>query len=426
MEFIIILFLILLNGLFAMTEIAIVSSRKTKLETMAKNGSKRAKKVLALIEHPNKFLSTIQIGITFIGIFLGFYSGGKIAASLETLLVTIPWIAPYANFVSSLVVVLLITYISLVLGELVPKRIGMSYPESLSKQLVYPINFISKITSPFVWLLSVSTNLIIRLFNIKSDANKVTEEEIKVALQEGFEGGEVMEMEQDMIQRVFSLADRKISSLVTQRSDVVWLDISDSQYEVFEKIKEEVHAVYPVINNDIDNIIGILNIKDLFETIGQTEFQLSKYIKPAYFIPENLSILSALEKFKEEKKSYAFVMDEFGYVQGIVTITDILEALIGDIGTESADEYEIKERTPNSWFVDGQYPFYELLNFFEIEDKYNDYPYNTLSGLILEELKRIPQVGDKLSWLNFEIEILDMDKARIDKVLITRIEMDDE
>ncbi len=419
MEFLIIILLIILNGIFAMTEIAIVSSRKTKLEAMAKNGSKKAQKVITLIESPNKFLSTIQIGITFIGIFLGFYSGDKIADAIEPLLKSVPWLAPYAGFISSFVIVLFITYLSLVLGELVPKRIGMSHPESLSKSLVYPINFISKIASPFVWLLSASTELIMSILNIKSDASKVTEEEIKVALQEGFEGGEVMEIEQDMIQRVFSLADRKISSLVTQRNDVVWLDIADSKQDVFQKVKSELHAIYPVIDKEIDNIIGTLHIKDLFETINQEDFRLANYIKPAYFIPENLSILAALEKFKEEKKSYAIVMDEFGYVQGIVTMADVFETLTGDIGEETEDEYEMVPRDDNSWFVDGQYPFYEFLSFFDMEDLYNEYPYNTLSGLILEQLRKIPHVGDKLQWLHFEIEILDMDRARIDKVLVT-------
>lgn len=419
MEIIIILALILLNGVLSMSEIALVSARKTRLETDAKRGSKSAQTALKLANEPDRFLSTVQIGITLIGILTGLYSGDAFAADFAVVIAEIPVFEPYALAIAKTIIVLVVTYLTLVLGELVPKRWGMSRAESVSKVIAKPMNILSRITGPIVWLLSKSTSLVVRLLGLKEDEDsKVTEEEIKAIVKEGFDVGEVQEVEHDIVERVFNLGDRNVGSIMTHRSDLVWLDINDTNENIREKVQENLYNIYPVISGKPDNVIGVVYLKDLFGRIESPEFSLEKCIRPANYMPENQSVYAALEQFKKAGVKYGIITDEFGSIEGIVTMKDILEALVGQV-YEIGEEQEFVERADGTWLVDGQYSFYDFLEHFDMEDFYNEHDYNTLSGLLLEILQHVPKVGEKLSWDKFEFEIVDMDGARIDKVLVT-------
>lgn len=421
MEIFIIIGLILLNGILSMSEIALVSARKARLELEAKRGNKSARTALELANEPDRFLSTIQIGITLIGILTGLYSGEAFAYDLAELIRRIPILEPYALGISKTTIVVVVTYLTLILGELVPKRIGMGYAERVSMLVAKPMTFLSLLASPFVWLLSKSTGLAIKLTGISaSEESKVTEEEIKAIVKEGFDGGEVQEVEQDIVERVFNLGDRNVGSIMTHRSDLVWLDTTDSIEEIREKVQENLFNIYPVASEKFDNIQGVVYLKDLFGKIDSPDFSLEQVIRPAQYLPENQSVYNALEQFKQARVKYGIVTDEFGGIQGIVTLKDIMEGLIGQV-PEAGEEAEITERTDGTWLVDGQYNFYDFLEYFDLEDLYAEHDYNTLSGLILEILERVPQTGETLTWLNFEFEIVDMDGARIDKVLVKKI-----
>ena len=422
MEIFIIIGLILLNGILSMSEIALVSARKARLELDAKRGNKSAQTALKLAGEPDRFLSTIQIGITLIGILTGLYSGEAFAYNLAEVVRHVPVLEPYALGVSKTIIVIIVTYLTLIMGELVPKRIGMGYAERVSMLVAKPMYFLSKLAFPFVWLLSKSTSLVIKITGIKAnEENKVTEEEIKAIVKEGFDGGEVQEVEQDIVERVFNLGDRNVGSIMTHRSDLVWLDVTDSIEKIREKVQENLFNIYPVASEKFDNIKGVVYLKDLFGRIDEPDFSLEEVIRPAQYLPENQSVYNALEQFKEARVKYGIVTDEFGGIQGIVTLKDIMEGLIGQV-PEVGEEAEIVQRADGSWLVDGQYNFYDFLEYFDMEDLYAEHDYNTLSGLILEILERVPKTGETLTWLTFEFEIVDMDGARIDKVLVKKID----
>lgn len=420
MEIFIIIGLILLNGILSMSEIALVSARKARLELEAKRGNKSAQTALKLAGEPDRFLSTIQIGITLTGILTGLYSGEAFAADLAEVVRHIPLLEPYALGISKTTIVIIVTYLTLIMGELVPKRIGMGYAERVSMLVAKPMFLLSKLASPFVWLLSKSTTLAIQIVGIKANEdNKVTEEEIKAIVKEGFDGGEVQEVEQDIVERVFNLGDRNVGSIMTHRSDLVWLDITDSIGKIREKVQENLYNIYPVASEKFDNIKGVVYLKDLFGRIDEPGFSLEEVICPAQYLPENQSVYNALEQFKQARVKYGIVTDEFGGIQGIVTLKDIMEGLIGQV-PEMGEEAEITQRADGTWLVDGQYNFYDFLEYFDLEDLYAEHDYNTLSGLILEILERVPKTGETLTWLTFGFEIVDMDGARIDKVLVSK------
>ncbi len=421
MEIFIIIGLILLNGLLSMSEIALVSARKTRLDMEAKKGNKSAQTALNLANEPDRFLSTIQIGITLIGILTGLYSGDAFASDLAEVVSLVPGLEPYALGLSKAAIVIVVTYLTLIMGELVPKRIGMGYSERVSMLVAKPMNLLSKLASPFVWLLSKSTALVIKIAGIKNgEATKVTEEEIKAVVKEGFAGGEVQEVEQDIVERVFNLGDRNVGSIMTHRSDLVWLDLTDSNEQIREKVQENLFNIYPVASEEFDNFKGVVYLKDLFGRIDEPDFSLEQVVRPPQYLPENQSVYNALEQFKQARVKYGIVTDEFGCIQGIVTLKDIMEGLIGQV-PEAGEEAEITERSDGTWLVDGQYSFYDFLEYFNLEDLYAEHDYNTLSGLILEILERVPKTGETLTWLNFQFEIVDMDGARIDKVLVKKL-----
>lgn len=419
MAILIIFLLILMNGIFAMSEIAMVSSRKSRLETAAKRGDKAAKKALELSENPGKFLSTVQIGITLIGILTGIYSGEKIEDDLVNYLNTFQVLQPYSDTIAVTIIVVTLTFFSLVLGELVPKRIGLTMPEKISKLLSFPMFYISVIAAPFIWLLTFTSDFLIKLFRIRPTLEgRVTEEEIKAIIQEGMEGGAIHEIEQDIMERVIILGDRKVASLMTHRLDTIFLNTSFDVKTINSTVNSEMHSVYPVLNEE-SGVEGIILLKDLYKYINSPKFKIRDHIKHPQYFSENLSAYEALKLFKTGNAHQAIVMDEFGQMQGIITMNDVLEALVGDVSDFYSSEFDFIQREDGSWLIDGQYPLTDFLRKIDLDDLAEDYPFNTLSGLILNELRRIPATGDTLSWLNFEIEILDMDGARIDKVLLT-------
>ena len=417
-EILLILGLILLNGLFSMAEIALVSSRKARLEAQANKGDKRAKEALKLHNHPDTFLSTVQIGITLIGILTGIFSGEKLKADFVAFLNRFEWLREYSNGLATAIIVIVITYFSLVLGELVPKRLGLSRPEVIAKMMAAPMRILSRITHPFIWLLTNSTFVIVKLLKIKTKDNQVTEEEIKAIISEGTEQGTIEEAEQEIIERVFHLGDRTITSLMTHRSDIIWFDLYDNEVTIKDKILKEPHSVYPICDGQIDNIKGVVSIKDLYVADDLTLFK--DLMIPPLYVPENNTAYQVLEKFKESKIHSCFIIDEYGSLLGMITLNDILEAIVGDLPEQNIDDYEIKEREDGLYLVDAQIPFYNFLSRFEKTEWMNEgeQEFDTLAGFILHHLERIPKTGDKLDWEGFQIEILDMDAQRIDKVLV--------
>lgn len=417
-EIFIILGLIILNGIFSMVEIALVSSRKARLEAQANKGDKRAKEALNLANHPDKFISTTQIGITLTAILNGIFSAGALNNNLAKFLTRFSFIGNYSGIIATAIVVIILTYFTLVLGELVPKRIGLSNPEKIAKIFAAFIRVSIFISYPFVWLLTKSGNLIVNLFNLKSNDSAVTEEEIKAIINEGTEQGTIEEAEQEIIERVFHLGDRNITSLMTHRSDIIWLDINATIDDINNLPEDKLHTVYPVCDNAIDNIKGIVSIKNIIKAKPGTA--LKDVMMHALYVPENNSAYKLLERFKELKSHSAFIVDEYGTLQGLITLNDILDALVGEVPHLDEEQYEITKRNDGSFLVDAQIPFYNFLSYFDHTDYLDEdeQQFDTLAGFILDELERIPQTGDNLEWQGFRFEIVDMDNNRIDKVMV--------
>ncbi len=420
MEIFILLALILINALFVISEIALVSARKSKLESQAERGDEKAKRALELANNPEKFLSAAQIGITLIAILTGVYSGDRFARYLQPSIEKIEFLQPYAYTISTTIIVILVTFLSIIFGELIPKRIGLLRAEKIAKLVAAPMNTFAAMTHPFVWLLNKTSNLFFQLFNIKrSKDDAVTEEEIKTLIGEGTEAGTIDEAEQEIIERVFHLGDRNITSLMTHRSDIIWFNLDDSEEKIKEKIIGEPHSVYPICDGDIDNLKGVVSIKDLYVSPDSTLFK--DLMQPALFVPENNSPYQVLEKFKESRLHSCFIVDEYGTILGLITLNDILEAIVGDMPQPDVPDYEIRERDDGTFLVDGQIPFYDFLTRFEKAEWMNEgeHDFDTLAGFILHQLERIPKPGDKLNWKGFKIEVIDMDSHRIDKLLVT-------
>jgi putative hemolysin len=423
LEIAIIFFLIILNGVFSMSEIALISARKSRLETAAKKGNPSAQAALDLANSPNKFLSTVQIGITLIGILTGIYSGDKVTDDVRIFVDGFATLKPYSANISVGIVVVILTFFSLVLGELLPKRIGLNFPETIAKLVALPMKYISIITAPFIWLLTSSTDFLLKIFRIRPTADgKVTEEEIKAIIKEGTEGGEVQEIEHDIMERVFHIGDRKVNSLMTHRKSVTYLSTSFDKDSIRKTMLEELHSVYPVCEgNSLDDVIGVVLLKDIFANYERDNFSLKEInIEPVYLI-EHTSAYKALEIFKKTKVHYALVTDEYGVFQGIITLNDILEALVGDASDFYEDEFQLVANDDGTWLVDGHYPLHDFLTYFDLDELTTDYEVTTVSGLIMTELSYIPKEGEKLIWHLFELEVLVMDGVKIDKVLVRSI-----
>lgn len=421
-ELFIIIGLILLNGVFAMSEIALISARKSSLNTDAKKGNRAAKVALKLANEPDRFLSTVQIGITLIGILTGIYSGNTIAVVFGEWLASLGISSNYAFAIGQTLIVVIVTYLTLIFGELVPKRIGMSVAEKAAKVVARPMYYLSVIASPFVWLLSKSTSVMFGVLGIKSGENKVTEEEIKSIIQEGTEGGEVQPVEQDIVERVFLLGDLSVDSIMTHKSEIVWLDASMNAREVRQVLKKDLYEVYPIAEGDLDHVKGIITLKDLVLTLDRPDFNLNNLIRPATYFYENTNVYKVLEQMKAHNVSRGLICDEFGACIGIITLKDILEGLIGMVNDEPGNEPSIVPRKDgDGWLVDGRCTLYDFLTYFELEELYENADYTTLAGLIINQLGFIPASGERLTWKMFSFEVVDMDGARIDKVLVKKL-----
>jgi putative hemolysin len=417
-EFIILFILILLNAFIVLCETALIAAKKSRLEGSASKGDLKSRAALDLKENPDIFLSTTQIYITLVAILTGVYSGEKFGRFLEPYLEQIDFIKPYASTISTVIIVIIVTFLSILFGELVPKKIAIMRPERIAKGVARPIKVLSSISYPLVWLLSKLNSGIFRLFNIRPGTeSQVTEEEIKAMINEGSEMGAIEEEEKDIIQRVFHLGDRNITSLMTHRTDIIWFELDEDITSVKEKIKEFQHSVYPICKETIDDMEGIVYVKDMYL---QPDAPLSSLIRKALFVPENNSAYQVLEKIKNTKIHYAFIVDEYGSLQGMITVKDILKAIVGEMPEEEDDDYEIVERKDGSFLIDGQIQFYDFLTRFNktnwINESENEF--DTMAGFILHELKRIPTAGDTFEWRGFDFEIVDMDGQRIDKVIV--------
>ena len=411
--------LILLNALFVMSEIALVSARKGRLEGMAAKGDEKAKAALDLANNPEKFLSTATIGITLIAILTGVYAEDKFSKLLAPYFEQMAFTQKYADGIATTVVVIIVTFLSIVFGELIPKKFGLLRSEKIARSIAIPMNFLSTLMHPFVWFLSGITSIIFKIFNIKKASDSaVTEEEIKAMISEGSEHGSIEEDEKDIIERVFHLGDRNITSLMTHRTDIIWYDVKDTLTDIKNKFGDIIYSTFPVCEATVDNIKGIVYVKDLLKS--NPDKPLSDIMKPALFVPENNSAYQLLEKFKGTRIHSAFIVNEYGTLEGMITLNDILEAIIGDVPQTGQEEYGILKREDGSFLIDAQIGFYDFLSYFERADWMNEgeHEFDTLAGFVLHELEHIPATGEKFEWRDFSLEIIDMDGQRIDKILV--------
>ena len=423
MEILFIIGLILLNGILVLSEMSLVFSKKFKLEIEAKKGNEGAKIALELSQNPTKLLSTVQIGITLIGILLGVYSGENLTSDISVIISKIDFLKPYAKNISTGIIVILVTFLSIVIGELLPKRIGMTFPEQIAKFVSKPMNFLSAITSPFVLLLTTTNNFILKLFGIaKNKDNVISEEELKSLLKESVDSGEIDEIEHKIVERVFEFGDRKVNSLYTHRSDIIFFTLEDNLDEIRQKINCEKHSSYPVSSTEnIDDIIGIVLLKDLFIISSSNDFDIKNFIKTPVFLNENMCAHKVLELFKKERTHCGIVIDEYGSTVGMVTMDDVIDAIVGDITENGQEEYKIVQRDSDSWLVDGQYSVIDFLKEFDIPIE-NDFEgdFTTVAGLIINTHEILPNVGDRFIMGDYELEIIDKDGQRIDKIMISR------
>jgi putative hemolysin len=422
-EIILIFLLILLNGFLSMSETALVSSRRTKLQQLAEEGNVRARTALRLTEHPPRFLSTVQTGITLVGILMGAYGGTTIAAKFADAIAAAPWLAPYAAAIAVAVVVLVITFFSIVLGELVPKQLALINPERIALAVGGAMRFLSAVFRPIVFILSTSSSGLLRIFGVSgAPPQPVSEEEIKVMIDQGIAHGMFEEAERDMIEGVFDLGDRRVNELMTPRTDVVWLDVEDSREEVQRKIRESGHSRFPVCRDGLDTVLGMVQAKDILNCVlCAVELDLVKQSHPPLYVPENAQALKALETFKKVKQHAALAVDEYGVVQGLITIYDILEAIVGDIPTaDETEEPMAVQRKDGTWLLDGLLPLDRFKEIFAIGGELpEEGTYQTLGGFMLLQLGRIPVATDVVEWEGLRFEVVDMDGNRIDKVLAT-------
>jgi putative hemolysin len=408
-----------------MSEMALVSSKGFKLKNEKKKGNRNAKKALQLSENPNRFLSTVQIGITLIGILLGIFSGDRLTSDLAAYIAQFDSFSDYSRGMASFIIVAVITFLSIVFGELIPKRLGLKFPEKTALIIARPMYWLSMIASPFVWLLTITNESILKLFGIRSDEKElVTEEEIKSIIREGKEGGIIEEKEHDVLRNAFELGDRKVSSVATHRSKIIAVDADDDYETVKEKIRNSSFSTYPVTDkNNLDHIIGIVRMRDLFD-MDPLHFNLREHIRKAVFVSENSFIYPMMESFQNRKSHMAVIIDEYGTTKGIITLNDILDDLIGNIPDGSDDEREISRRDENSWLIDGKCPLYDFKKYFKIElDEEIEKHFISVSGLFIFGRDKVPKTGDKVQIGNLILEIVDKDGNRIDKILATRIKI---
>lgn len=419
-EILIILLLVLINGILAMSEAALLASRKARLQQLANEGDQNAASTLDLLKSPNVFLSTIQIGITLIGVLAGAVGGATIAESLSASMINIPYIGAYSESIALGIVVVTITILTIWLGELVPKRLGIHKPERIASVVVGPMLFISRLFSPLVRLMSNGTDLVLTLFGIKpTNEPPITEEELQVLIDQGTRAGVFEEAEQDMVEGVFSLGETRVYSVMTPRTEIVWLDVNDTTEEILEKIGNSPYSRFPVRQDSLETIVGIVKSRDLLvTTLSNKEISLKELAKPPHFIPETMPASRALEVLKKNNAEMLLVVDEFGGLQGLLTIADILEEIVGEM---EGDEPQATQRQDGSWLLDGMLEVDEFKEIFNIKDLPHEDEYETLSGFVMMSLGRVPQAADHFEWHGLRFEVIDMDGRRVDKVLVTTL-----
>ncbi|KMJ53115.1 MULTISPECIES: hemolysin family protein [Vogesella] len=424
MDIFIIFVLFFLNGIFAMAEIAIVSSRKVRLQQWAEEGHRGAIAALKLADEPTRFLSTIQIGITLIGILSGAFGEAAIADRLIPYFATVPLLADIARPLALGITVLLITYFSLIIGELVPKRIGMQNPEVLATVLAPPMLLLARATRPLVRFLSLSTETVLRVLGIKKPKEpSITEEEIKVLMEQGAEEGIFERAEQELVENIFSLDEKKVVSIMTQRKDIIALDIDDPLEDNLRIIKQSVFTRYPVCKGGFENVLGMIQAKDLLHRLlDDKSVTLAELVRPPLYVPEAISPMQLLEQFKRTRNHTALVVDEYGEIEGLVSINDVMEAIVGDLPTEASDsDEEIVQRDDGSWLVDGMMSLDDFKEHFDLDmiegEETGDF--QTVAGFVIFMLGRVPATADRVEWGGFTFEVVDMDRTRVDKLLVT-------
>lgn len=421
---VIIVVLIVVNGIFSMSELAVVSSRKGKLQKMYNDGKKHAKTAIDLMENPNQFLSTIQIGITLIGILTGAFGGATLSDPLNAIIC--PYI-PYSEIISTIVVVIITTYLSLVVGELVPKRVALNNPENIAVKVAKWMKLLSKASGPFVVILSKSTNGLLRLMGINHEENNaITEEEIELMIEEGRVEGTIEKEEEDIIKRVFKLDDQKVDMIMTPRNEIVWIDLEDTPEENQNKIIESKRSIFPVASGELDDFIGVVQAKDILSVLFKEEdLEIEDIIKDPLVVPENLEALELVKQFKENKEyvHMSLVVDEFGSLTGLITLNDLLEGIVGDIpGIDETDDPIAIKRNDDSWLIDGRYQIDRFKELFDFDGEFPDEKednFTTIAGFILSYCGKIPTDGETFKWDRFCFEIMDMDGHQIDKILVT-------
>lgn len=430
LELLIIIVLILANGVFAMTEMAIVSSRKSRLEQMKDNNIAGARTALQLANEPNDMLSTIQVGITLIGILTGAFGGGTLSQALSQVLKTIPLLSRYSDAISLGIVVAGITYASLIVGELVPKRLALASPEKIAISLAGPMSVFATITKPIVQFLSFSTQQLLRLFSIKpSDEPPITEDEIRILINQGTESGVFEETEKDMVDKVFLLNDIRIGALMTPRTQIEWLNADAPSSLLLTTCLESNHSWLPVAKGKIDEVLGVVFVKELLiQHIAGKEFDVTALSRDILYIPKNMRALKALELLKRSGAEIALVADEYGGVSGLITLDDILEEIVGDMpSSDNGEDPDIVQREDGSWLINGMLSIEEFKDLFDLDElpgEDRDH-FHTLGGFIVSYLGYIPSPTTLIHWNGLRIEVVDMDRTRVDKVLITSISLDE-
>lgn len=422
-EILIIFLLVFANGLFVMSELAVVSSRKVRLQQLAERGDLKARAALQLASSPNQFLGTVQIGITLLTILSGAYGEETIANRITPVLNSIAFFAPYKEQLAKVLAIIIITYLTLILGELVPKRLALNHPEPIAGVVAIPMQFLAKIGSPIVSLLTLSTETVLRLLGIRpSTEPQITEEEIRVLIEQGTEEGTFEEAEQDMVERIFRLGDRPVSSFMTPRPDIVWLDLEDSPDENRQKIKESGYSRYPVCQSGLDNVLGVIPVTDLLtRSFNGEQLDLTVGLRQPVFVPESTRGLKVLELFKQTVTHMAIVVDEYGVIQGLVTLNDVMSEIVGDVANDDDQENpQAVQREDGSWLLDGMLPVDQFLELFEMEELQAEArgSYQTLGGFVITHLGRIPSAADNFQWQGMRFEVMDMDGNRVDKVLV--------
>ena len=433
MDVALLIFLILLNAMFAMSEMALTASRKARLAVMVEAGEPGAEAAQVLHENPTKFLSTVQIGITSIGVLNGIVGEAAFSAPLATWLHhTLPMLSERASGISATaLVVLIITFVTIIFGELVPKRVGQMYPERVAVLVARPMNMLSTATRPFVWLLTACTQTTLRLLGIRhAPSRSVTEEEIAASLEEGLDAGVIEAQEHQMVRNVFRLDERQVGSMMIPRTEITWLNQHAPLPDLLAQMAEHGHSRYPVCRDGLDDVVGVIQAQDLLVPLSRGEMpDLGTLMQAPVFVPETLSGMELLDHFRATAAELVFVVDEYGAVQGVITVRDVLEAITGEFSTPSADDAWAIKRADGSWLLDGMIPVPEMKDRLEIRDlpEEDRGRYNTLAGMIMLLLGRLPRTTDVVEWDSWRFEVIDLDGKRVDKVLVSRIiPMDEE